>query len=101
MSKVFDIRKTQRDVARPQRVSKPGDTGPRDGSRGRKVEVSTFAELFIGSVFVVKRPGERGKFVKLNPGCSIDEAGKDAIFDQDTPVKLIGRAKLCVIDYSA
>lgn len=70
-------------------------------SERKRVDVNTFGELFIGSVFVVRSKGEHGKFVKLNPGCSVDEQGKDAIFDQDTPVRLIGRAKLCVIDYSA
>lgn len=59
-----------------------------------------YRQLFIGSVFVVRKRGERGKYVKAGPAYSVDSKGKDAIFDPDTPVRLIGRAKVCVIDYS-
>lgn len=58
-------------------------------------------DLYIGSVYVIRRRGERGKYVKACPAFSIDERGKDAIIDPDTPVRLIGRAKVCVIDFSA
>ena len=63
-------------------------------------EPSTYNDLFIGSVFVVRKRGERGKYVKAAPSHAVNEQGKDAIFDPDTPVRLIGRAKVCVIDYS-
>jgi len=66
----------------------------------RTVDVRTFDQLYIGSVFVVREPDTRGKFVKLNAGCSVDELGHDAIFTPHTPVRLIGRAKISVIDYS-
>lgn len=61
---------------------------------------SRYDELFVGSVFVLRKRGERGKYVKMCPAYAVDEAGKDAIFTPDTPIRLIGRAKLCVIDYS-
>lgn len=61
---------------------------------------ATYNDLFIGSVFVVRRRGDRGKYVKACPAYAVDEQGKDAIFDPDTPVRLIGRAKVCVLDYS-
>lgn len=59
-----------------------------------------YRHLFVGSVFIVRKPNERGKFVKMCPAYALDEHGHDAIFDPDTPIKLIGRAKCSVIDYS-
>jgi len=52
-------------------------------------------------VFVVTDGHTPGKFVKFNPGCALDECGHDVIFQPLTPIKLIGRAKISVIDFSS
>jgi hypothetical protein len=61
---------------------------------------SRYNDLFIGSVFTVKLRGERGKFTKACPGFALDGQGKEAIFHPNTPIRLVGRVKLCVLDYS-
>jgi hypothetical protein len=54
----------------------------------------------VGSVFTVKVKGDRQKYVKMCPAFSVDSKGKDAIFLPRTPVRLIGRVKIGVVDYS-
>ena len=61
---------------------------------------SKFNDLFIGSVFTVKLRGERGLYTKACPAFSLNQQGKEAIFHPNTPVRLVGRVKLCVLDYS-
>ena len=61
---------------------------------------SRYNDLFIGSVFTVKLRGERGKFTKVCPAYAVDVHGHDAIFHPNTPVRLVGRVKCCVLDYS-
>ncbi len=61
---------------------------------------SKYDDLFIGSVFTVKLRGEKGKFTKACPCFALDVNGKEAIFHPNTPVRLVGRVKLCVLDYS-
>ena len=60
----------------------------------------TYDELFIGSVFTVKVRGDRQKYVKAAPSHALDPAGHDAIFMPRTPVRLIGRVKCGVVDFS-
>ena len=61
---------------------------------------SKYNDLFIGSVFTVKLKGERGRFVKSCPAYAVDKDGKHCVFHPNTPVRLVGRVKCCVIDYS-
>ena len=61
---------------------------------------SKYDDLFIGSIFTVKLRGERGKYTKVCPAYAVDVQGKEAIFHPNTPIRLVGRVKCCVLDYS-
>ena len=62
---------------------------------------SKFNDLFIGSVFTVRLRGEHGRFTKCCPAYSVDNKGREVIFHPNTPVRLTGRVKCCVLDYSS
>ncbi len=60
----------------------------------------TYDDLFVGSIFTVKVKGDRQRYVKMCPAYALTNKGKDAIFSPRTPVRLLGRVKCSVIDYS-
>ena len=60
-----------------------------------------YNDLFIGSVFTVKLRGEHGRFTKVCPAYCVDVNGKDAIFHPNTPIRLTGRVRCSVLDFSS